>query len=263
MRVERVLAPNPSLFTGPGTNTYVISSAGDAIVLDPGPIIDRHLASIETALDALVPTAVIVTHTHPDHAPAANVLGARLGVPVLGHSPGPEFEPSATLADGDVVSVGEVDLHAIHTPGHTDDHLCYRIADAIFTGDHIMGGSTVIVEDATAYMASLRRLEGLQPVHLYPGHGPELPDAGAVITEYIEHRIERERQIIAAIAAGAETVDDIVRAVYADVDESLHFAAAFQVKTQLAKLQSEDRVSFHAGKADDRAADRLVEEPTE
>ena len=106
MRVERVLAPNPSLFTGPGTNTYVISSAGDAIVLDPGPIIDRHLASIETALDALTPTAVIVTHTHPDHAPAANVLGARLGVPVLGHSPGPEFEPSATLADGDVVTSG-------------------------------------------------------------------------------------------------------------------------------------------------------------
>ena len=97
MKVERVLAPNPSLFTGPGTNTYVISSAGVAIVLDPGPIIDRHLASIETALAAVTPTAVIVTHTHPDHAPAANVLGARLGLPVLGHSAGPEFEPSARL----------------------------------------------------------------------------------------------------------------------------------------------------------------------
>jgi len=263
MKVERVLAPNPSLFTGPGTNTYVISSAGDAIVLDPGPIIDRHLAAIETALAAFTPTAVIVTHTHPDHAPAANVLGARLGVPVLGHSPGPEFEPSSTLADGDVVTVGEIGMHAIHTPGHTEDHLCYRIADAIFTGDHIMGGSTVIVEDAAAYMASLHRLEGLHPVHLYPGHGPEMPDAGAVITEYIEHRIERERQIIAAIAAGAATVDDIVRVVYADVDESRHFAAAFQVRTQLAKLQSESRVSLYAGKADDKAAVRLVEEPTE
>jgi glyoxylase-like metal-dependent hydrolase (beta-lactamase superfamily II) len=263
MRVERVLAPNPSLFTGPGTNTYVISSAGDAIVLDPGPVIDRHLASIETALAALIPMAVIVTHTHPDHAPAANVLGARLGIPVLGYRPGPEFEPSATLEDGDVVTVGEIELHAIHTPGHTDDHLCYRIADAIFTGDHIMGGSTVIVEDAIAYMASLRRLEGLKPMHLYPGHGPELPDAGAVITEYIEHRLERERQILSAIAAGATTVDDIVRVVYTDVDESLHFAAAFQVRTQLAKLQSESRVSLHPGKADDMATVRLVEEPTE
>ena len=132
-------------------------------------------------------------------------MGARLGLPVLGHSAGPEFEPSARLADGDVMTVGEVELHAIHTPGHTADHLCYRIADAIFTGDHIMGGSTVIVEDAAAYMASLRRLEGLKPVHLFPGHGPEMPDAGAVITEYIEHRLERERQIIAAIAAGAAT----------------------------------------------------------
>ena len=161
------------------------------------------------------------------------------------------------------MTVGEIELHAIHTPGHTADHLCYRIADAIFTGDHIMGGSTVIVEDAAAYMASLRRLEGLKPVHLYPGHGPELPEAGAVITEYIEHRIEREHQILAAIAAGATSVDEIVRVVYADVDESLHVAAAFQVRTQLAKLQSESRVSLYAGKADDKATVRLVEEPTE
>jgi glyoxylase-like metal-dependent hydrolase (beta-lactamase superfamily II) len=263
MKVERVLAPNPGLFTGPGTNTYVISSAGAAVVLDPGPIIDRHLASIETALTTLQPTAVIVTHTHPDHAPAANVLGARLDVPVLGHSPGPEFEPTATLADRDVVTVGDIALHAIHTPGHTVDHLCYRVADTIFTGDHIMGGSTVVVEDAAAYMQSLRRLEGLQPVHLYPGHGAEMPDAGAVITEYIEHRIEREQQILAAIGAGAATVDDIVRVVYTDVDESLHFAAAYQVNTQLRKLQSEGRVSLPPGKADDTAAVRLVEEPTE
>lgn len=262
MKVERVLAPNPSLFTGPGTNTYVISSAGEAVVLDPGPVIDRHLASIETALTTVTPTAVIVTHTHPDHAPAANVLGARLAVPVLGYGPGPEFEPTATLGDGDVVSVGDVSMHAIHTPGHTDDHLCFRIADAIFTGDHIMEGSTVIVEDAAAYVDSLRRLQSLRPLHLYPGHGLEMPDAGAVITEYIEHRLERERQILAAIAAGASTVDEIVRVVYADVDESLHFAAAFQVNTQLAKLQSEGRVSLYTAKADDMATVRLVEEPT-
>jgi glyoxylase-like metal-dependent hydrolase (beta-lactamase superfamily II) len=249
MRVERVLAPNPGIFTGPGTNTYVISSAGRAVVLDPGPVIDEHVAAIEKRLGSLDPMAVIVTHTHPDHAPAANILGERLGVDVLGFAPGPEFEPSRTLADGDRIAVGEVSIVAVHTPGHTPDHLCYRIADVVFTGDHIMGGSTVVIEDAASYMESLERIAGLQPVHLYPGHGPEMPDASRAITEYIEHRLEREREIINAVAGGASTVGDIVAAVYAEVDPSLHPAAAHQVRIQLAKLNAEGRVTLRSGEA--------------
>lgn len=244
MRVERVLAPNPGPFTGPGTNTYVISSAGKAVVLDPGPVIDTHIAATERALGGLDPHAVIVTHTHPDHAPAANLMGERLGVDVLGFAPGPDFEPTRTLSDGDVVTVGDVEVVAVHTPGHTTDHLCYSIADVVFTGDHIMGGSTVIIEDAAAYMASLQRVAGLQPAHLYPGHGPEMPDATNAVAAYIEHRLERENQIIDAIAAGAGTVEEIVAVVYAEVDPSLHPAAAYQVRIQLTKLEAEGRVEM-------------------
>lgn len=249
MKVERVLAPNPGPFTGPGTNTYVISSAGRAAVLDPGPVISEHIAAIETALGAHTPHAVLVTHTHPDHAPAANALGDKLGVEVLGFAPGPEFSPSRTLSDGDRVTVGDVDLVAVHTPGHTADHLCFCIANVVFTGDHIIGASTVIIEDATAYMKSLERVADLHPVHLYPGHGPELDDAPAAISAYIEHRLEREREIVAAVGAGAGTITDIVAVVYANVDPSLRSAAGHQVRVQLAKLEHEGRVTLHAGEA--------------
>ena len=242
MKVERVLAPNPGPFTGPGTNTYVISSAGRAVVLDPGPIIDTHLAATEAALAGLSPVAVMVTHTHPDHAPAANVLGSLFDVDVLGFAPGPEFEPDRNLGDGEQILVGEIALTALHTPGHTADHLCYRIADVIFTGDHIMGGSTVVIEDATAYMRSLELVADLSPAHLYPGHGSDMADASAAISDYINHRLEREHEIVAAVAAGAQTASDILEVVYAGVDDVLQSAALRQVEVQLVKLVEEGRV---------------------
>jgi len=245
MRVDLVLAPNPGPFTGAGTNSYVISSSGNAVVLDPGPVIDEHLAAIEAAVGTNTPRSVLVTHTHPDHAPAANLLGERLGVPVLGFEPGPEFEPTHTLEDGDVLEVGEVALVAVHTPGHTSDHLCYRVGDVLFTGDHIMGGSTVVLEDAKAYLQSLRRVESIAPRHLYPGHGPDIPEASRAITSYIQHRLERERQIVAAVQAGAATSLDIVRAVYPDVGPELHGAASVQVEVQLRKLEDEGRLTLN------------------
>jgi glyoxylase-like metal-dependent hydrolase (beta-lactamase superfamily II) len=260
MNVDRILAPNPGPYTGPGTNTYVISSVGRAVVLDPGPVIDAHVAAIERVAAQFEVLSVLVTHTHPDHAPAANLLGRRFEVPVLGYSAGPEFEPTSTLGDGDIVEVGELMLTAVHTPGHTDDHLCYRIADVVFTGDHIMGGSTVIIEDAAAYMRSLEKVRDLQPAHLYPGHGSEFDDASAAITEYINHRLERERQVIEAIRKGAVNVADIVRVVYVDIDDVLVPAAAFQVRTQLEKLVSDGRVTWLRGTADEDEIVQAVEE---
>lgn len=259
MKVERVLAPNPGPFTGPGTNTYVISSAGRAVVLDPGPVIDRHMAATEAVLTSLEPVAVLVTHTHPDHAPAANPMGERLGVAVLGYAPGPEFEPTRTLSDGDRLSIGDVEIAAVHTPGHTPDHLCYQIGDVMFTGDHIMGGSTVIIEDAGAYLGSLRRVLEMQPRHLYPGHGPELPDAAAAISTYIGHRLDRERQIVAAVAEGAGTADEIVAVVYAEVEPALRSAAAHQVRVQLNKLEADGRIVLENGDEDEVGV-RLVED---
>jgi glyoxylase-like metal-dependent hydrolase (beta-lactamase superfamily II) len=248
-RIERVLAPNPGPFTGPGTNTYVIESAGQALIVDPGPVVVEHLRAVRLALNGLSPVAVLVTHTHPDHAPAANGLARELDVPSLGFAPGRDFVPSRRLEDGAEIAFGDEQLIAVHTPGHTSDHLCFRLGDLLFTGDHIMGGSTVIIEDAAAYMHSLEKVAALHPACLYPGHGPELPEAQRVITELIAHRVEREQQILEAIDNGATTIGDIVAAVYVGLDPSLGLAATMQVHTQLIKLRDEGRVSLGGGGA--------------
>lgn len=260
-KIECVLAPNPGPYTGPGTNTYVIESAGEALVLDPGPIIGGHLAAIRVALTGLAAVGVVVTHTHPDHAPAANGLGIELDVPVFGFAPGDAFEPTEVLEDGAAITFGDETLLAVHTPGHTSDHLCFQLGDSLFTGDHIMGGSTVIIEDAAAYMTSLEKVAALTPAHLYPGHGPELPDAPAVVAGYIAHRIEREQQVLAAVADGANRIGDIVDVVYADLEPALHQAAVMQVHTQLIKLVHEGRVSLGPGGAHGATAVGLVEKP--
>lgn len=259
--VELILAPNPGPFTGAGTNTYVIESEGEALVLDPGPIIPSHLDAIRVALTGLVPVGVAVTHTHPDHAPAANGLGADLDAPVYGFAPGDGFAPTDRLEDGTPIVFGADRLIAVHTPGHTPDHVCFSLGEYLFTGDHIIGGSTVIIEDAAAYMASLERVATLEPAHLYPGHGPELPDAREVIAEYIAHRVEREQQVIAALRSGAATIDDIVDSVYAGLDPTLRMAAAFQVHTQLIKLRDEGWVVLGAGGAHGATSVRLEERP--
>lgn len=259
MQVERVLAPNPGPYTGPGTNTYVIVDGGFSVVLDPGPIIETHLAAIVHALGDTTPVAVLVTHTHPDHAPAANPLANRLEVPAYGFDRGPSFEPDGRLADGDVVTVGTAELRVVHTPGHTDDHICYLAGGVLFTGDHIMGGSTVIIEDAAEYARSLRKVLGLRPAHLYPGHGSEIPEATAMVEAYIAHREAREHQIVAAVADGAGTVHDVVSVVYAGLDAALVPAAIQQVQVQLQKLVADGRVEFSADGRDGAASIRLPE----
>ncbi len=247
MIVETVLAPNPGIYTGPGTNTYLVADRDEVAIIDPGPVIDRHRLAIMDAIGDRTPVAVIATHTHSDHAPLANPLAERLGVPVYGNRPGPEFTPDIRLKDGDHVTVGGVTIEAVHTPGHTADHLCFLLGDRLFTGDHIMGGSTVIMEDATAYLQSLYRVQDLEVRRIEPGHGPSMDDAGAVIAEYIEHRLAREREIIDAIRGGASTVADVVESVYAFVPSDLRSAATHQVIVQLNKLYADDEVRFPAG----------------
>lgn len=260
-RIELVRAPNPGPYTGPGTNSYVIESRGEALVLDPGPIIESHLGAIRVALTGLTPVGVVVTHTHPDHAPAANGLGLELDVPVFGFSAGDGFEPTELLEDGTPVLFGGDRLLTVHTPGHTADHVCFQLGDYLFTGDHIMGGSTVIIEDAAAYMASLEKVASLEPLRLYPGHGPELPEAGEVIADYIAHRIEREQQVLAALHSGAVNIGDIVDEVYAGLDPSLRMAATLQVHTQLIKLRDEGWVVLGRGGAQGATKVQLVERP--
>jgi glyoxylase-like metal-dependent hydrolase (beta-lactamase superfamily II) len=255
--ISRILAPNPGLFTGPGTNTYIIESEGEALVLDPGPVIDEHAVEIVRALEGLQPVGVVVTHTHPDHAPLANPLATRLGVPVYGYQEGPHFVPDIAVADGGTISAGSIELLAIHTPGHTPDHLCFRIDDLLFTGDHIMGGSSVVIEDAAQYLESLYLVRDLGLARLEPGHGDAMDDASAVINDYIDHRLEREREILAAVAGGASSIGDIVDVVYAGVPAGLRDAATHQVTAQISKLFEDGAVSFDDRRLGDHTTIRL------
>lgn len=255
--ISRILAPNPGLYTGPGTNTYIIESEGEALVLDPGPVIETHAVEITRALDGIQPVAVVATHTHPDHAPLANPLASILDVPVYGYQVGPHFVPDTTIADGETVKVGSIELLAVHTPGHTPDHLCFRISEVLFTGDHIMGGSSVIIEDAADYLDSLYLVRDLGVARLEPGHGDAMDDAAAVIDEYIDHRRERELQILAAVAGGASSVGDIVDVVYAGVPAGLRQAATHQVEVQISKLFDDGSVSFNDRRLGDHTTIRL------
>lgn len=244
-----MLAPNPGPFTGPGTNTYLVGPEDEGVVavIDPGPLDRSHEGAILRAVGERRVAAVVVTHTHEDHAPLANPLAAAVGAPAYGHAAGPAFDPDLRLADGDSVPVGSTRLVAVHTPGHSRDHLCLRAGTVLFTGDHIMGGSSVMVDDLVAYLASLRRLQTLTLERLYPGHGPEIGDPVEVISWYLEHRRQREEEIRAAVEAGAGTVGAVVETVYREVDPALHPLAARSVAAHLRKLAAEGVVVF-AGK---------------
>jgi hydroxyacylglutathione hydrolase len=183
----------------------------------------------------------------------ANPLATELGVPAVGHARGPGFEPEIRLLDGASFDVGSLVLDVVHTPGHSDDHLCFRAGNVLFTGDHIMGGSSVMVESMGPYLASLEKLKGTGLERLHPGHGEDMDDPDAVIDWYLAHRMQRHEEIYDAVSAGADTVPEIVARVYADVDPSLHPLAARSVDAHLALLSDQGRLALRG--------DRLVVAP--
>lgn len=255
MRIDRVLANNPGPYTGPGTNTWVLDDgSGSVVVIDPGPVDTRHVRSIMDTVDDREIVAVLVTHTHSDHAPLANPLARDLSVPAVGHARGPNFDPAIRLLDGASYEVGSLDLVVVHTPGHADDHLCFRAGDVLFTGDHIMGGSSVMVEEMGAYLASLRKLRDTGLERLYPGHGDEMDNPDEVIDWYIAHRLQRHEQVFDAISRGAGSIPDVVDVVYADVDSSLHPLAARSVQAHVELLTDQGRIAFEG--------DRMVAMPS-
>jgi len=245
MKIDRVLANNPGPFTGAGTNSWVLDDgSGSVVIIDPGPVDTRHVAAIMGSVGKRTVLAVLVTHTHSDHAPLANPLARDLGVPAVGHAPGPNFDPEIRLLDGARFDVGTLELVVVHTPGHADDHLCFRAQDVLFTGDHIMGGSSVMVEDMGSYLASLEKLRGTGLERLHPGHGDEMDDPDKVIDWYLAHREQRHEEIYQAIAGGAGSISGIVDVVYADVDSSLHPLAARSVQAHLTLLTDQGRIAY-------------------
>lgn len=248
----RILAPNPSVFTGAGTNTYLVGGSGADICVDPGPDDDAHLEAILAAAAARGAriTSIVLTHSHPDHRPLAARLAARTGATVHCFDPSAGEEHAQLMADGDVVRADGVSLVAVHTPGHTRDHLCFHDAKSrtLYTGDHILGGTTTVIHpgegDMADYMASLRRVRDLHPMTIYPGHGARIDDAAAVIDQYISHRVAREAQVLdAARHRGDAFVPmDLVPTLYEGYPPEVYPLAAWTVQAHLDKLVSERQV---------------------
>ncbi len=252
--VTRVLAPNPSAMTLDGTNTYLVGApgSGGAVLVDPGPDDPAHLAAVEEALAARDArcVAVLVTHHHGDHAEAARPWAARFGARVAAADAAVAGPGGRVLEAGERLRLAGTVLGVVPTPGHTADHLAFRLeSGAVLVGDHVLGRGTSVVThpegDVVAYLESLRRVHDLGPSALYCGHGPELTeDPGAVLGYYLAHRAYRESQLLAALVRGAGTVDALVADVYAEVPRTLWPAAAQSTRATLAKLAADGHVEL-------------------
>ncbi|MEZ5498730.1 MAG: MBL fold metallo-hydrolase [Steroidobacteraceae bacterium] len=248
-RVWRIVAGNASMMTGPGTNSYLLGNP-PSVVVDPGPRLDAHLATIDAACTSLA--AVLVTHTHNDHSPGAHVLAGKRGCRLIGREAPPDgyqdrsFSPDHEPGDGEILRMDDVELRAIHTPGHASNHVCYlhEASGMLFSGDHILDGVTpvIVAPDGNMrdYIASLERLKTHPITAIAPGHGHVLRDPGAQIDGIIAHRMRREAKVVERLRdlAGA-TIPELVSSVYDDVPADRHDWAQKTLAAHLFKLEQD------------------------
>jgi glyoxylase-like metal-dependent hydrolase (beta-lactamase superfamily II) len=260
-RIVRLTAPNPGVMTGPGTNTYLLGDAASGIaVIDPGPAIDGHLQAILDAAAGAI-RWILCTHTHIDHSPGAAPLKARTGATVLGmRARYPErqdatFAPDRELAHGEHLEVGGCTLQVLHTPGHASNQLCFleKRERLLFTGDHLMQGSTVVINppdgDMATYLASLRLLLAEELDYIAPGHGFLMGKPHEMVERVLVHRLARENKVLANLTAhGPSTLDALVPHVYDDVPARMHPVASRSLLAHLIKLRDERRVTEAGGR---------------
>ena len=252
--IARVLAHNPSAFTYYGTQTYLIGTRQLAVI-DPGPDLPEHIDALEVAIGGRDVVAIMCTHTHRDHSPAARPLAERADAPIIGCAPlaletvGPradasfdgDYSPDRVLDDGDLLEIDGETVAAVATPGHTSNHLCFAYRGALFSGDHVMGWSTTVVVppdgDMAAYMASLDKLRQRDDRVYYPAHGPAVTNPQQYVRHLVGHRMQREKQIVGLIGDQAREIPDIVANAYPGLDPRLTVAAGGSVLAHLVDLE--------------------------
>jgi len=262
--IGRVIANNPGPFTYTGTGVYIIGDK-DVAVIDPGPALPEHRAALDKALEGRRVTHVLMTHHHIDHSPLAIPLARDHGCEVYGYGlqirppEGGEvrleagddlsFKPDVEIRCGDVIEGDGWTIDAIHTPGHTSNHMCFALREenTLFSGDHIMGWSTSVVSPPDGHMGdyldSLQRIKARKFDRIWPTHGPCIDAVDEFVGAYIEHRLARESQIMGALNDGLTNIMDIVAKLYADVDKRLHPAAAHSVLSHLIHMRETGRVA--------------------
>ena len=254
--VRRITAGNGSVFTGPGTNTYLVGKE-EVTVIDPGPAMQEHIDVITAAAPNI--KQILVTHTHPDHSPGVRLLKENLDIPAYGmltnssKNQDQTFSPERILDDGEVFQEEEFSIEVVHTPGHASNHLCFILKEEklIFTGDHIMNGSTVVIGppdgNMNQYIQSLEKLKEYDIEKIAPGHGELLENPHEVADWIINHRLEREKKVFQALQEATKgTPDTLVEKVYDDVDSSLFPIAKASLLAHLIKLE-EDQLIYSSG----------------
>lgn len=254
--VRRITAGNGSVFTGPGTNTYLVGKE-EVTVIDPGPAMQEHIDVITAAAPNI--KQILVTHTHPDHSPGVRLLKEKLDIPAYGmltnssKNQDQTFSPERILDDGEVFQEEEFSIEVVHTPGHASNHLCFILKEEklIFTGDHIMNGSTVVIGppdgNMKQYIQSLEKLKEYDIEKIAPGHGELLENPHEVADWIINHRLEREKKVFQALQEATKgTPDTLVEKVYDDVDSSLFPIAKASLLAHLIKLE-EDQLIYSSG----------------